>query len=458
MSHQIPSSLLSSLQDVKGFDLSAFIDAHNNENTVTSIRLNPNKKIDVAKSNLSISANVPWSSHGYYLTERPSFTTDPFFHAGAYYVQEASSMFLEQCINQTCELDKSLKVLDLCAAPGGKSTLIQSLISSDSLLVSNEVIKSRVNILSENITKWGAVNTVVTNNDPKDFQRIPSFFDLIVVDAPCSGSGLFRKDPNAINEWSEDNVTLCCQRQQRILADIIHSLKPNGTLIYSTCSYSINENEHISDWLIENYQLESVSIQLNQDWNIIETISNEKKAFGYRFYPDKVKGEGFFIAVFKKPDVPFTNKFVKPKSKLEFISKTEMMGIKNWINEDNSLTFFKWQQNIIAFRENLIDDLLQLQSSLYIKKAGVNIGSTIRNELIPSHDLAVSTILNNNIIAVDLSKEDSLQYLRQQNIGRTIDERGWILIRFEGIALGFIKAMPNRINNYYPREWRIINK
>ena len=173
--------------------------------------LNPDQKYE----------RVPWSSSGYYLPERPFFTFDPLLHAGVYYVQEASSMFLEQALKQTVSLDQPLKVLDLCAAPGGKSTLLQSLINSDSLLVSNDVIRSRANILEENLTKWGAENVVVTNNDPKDFTRLENFFDVIVVDAPCSGSGLFRRDPEAINEWSVQNVALCSQRQQRILADII---------------------------------------------------------------------------------------------------------------------------------------------------------------------------------------------------------------------------------------------
>ncbi|MES1226926.1 MAG: RsmB/NOP family class I SAM-dependent RNA methyltransferase, partial [Bacteroidota bacterium] len=234
MSQQLPHALIASLQTVKGFDKDAFVQIHESGEQITSVRVNPNRTFNVEYSTLNVQGKVPWSSNGYYLSERPSFTTDPLFHAGAYYVQEASSMFLEEAVKQTCDLSKPLKVLDLCAAPGGKSTLLQSIISNESLLISNEVIKSRVNILSENITKWGAANVVVTNNDPKDFQRLPEYFDLIVIDAPCSGSGLFRKDPEAITEWSSDNVMLCSQRQQRILADILPCLKPGGILIYST--------------------------------------------------------------------------------------------------------------------------------------------------------------------------------------------------------------------------------
>ena len=338
MEQQLPPSLLASLKNVKGFDLSAFTIAHKTQNQISSVRINPAKIFDINKSVLNVDSKVLWSSNGFYLKERPSFTIDPFFHAGAYYVQEASSMFLEEVLKQSCDLNASLKLLDLCAAPGGKSTLLQSLISNESLLVCNEVIKTRVNVLSENITKWGAVNTVVTNNDPKDFQRLPEYFDVIVADAPCSGSGLFRKDPDAINEWSVDNVVLCSQRQQRILADIIPALKPGGVLIYSTCSYSESENETIADWLLNENEYETVQIKLDSDWGIVETQSANNKAFGYRFYPDKIKGEGFFIAAFRKKgdcnnsEKIKTKSFVQagtPKNLIEYIRATRIQKIRS---------------------------------------------------------------------------------------------------------------------------------
>ena len=458
MEQQLPPSLLASLENVKGFDLSAFTIAHKTQNQISSVRINPAKIFDINKSVLNVDSKVLWSSKGFYLKERPSFTIDPFFHAGAYYVQEASSMFLEEVLKQSCDLNASLKLLDLCAAPGGKSTLLQSLISNESLLVCNEVIKTRVNVLSENITKWGAVNTVVTNNDPKDFQRLPEYFDVIIADAPCSGSGLFRKDPDAINEWSVDNVVLCSQRQQRILADIIPALKPGGLLIYSTCSYSESENETIADWLLNENEFETVQIKLDDDWGIVETQSVNKKAFGYRFYPDKIKGEGFFIAAFRKKGDYNNSEKIKTKSRQELISKSQLQYLNNWIQDTNTMAFFKWKDDIIAFPESLLNEISILQSALYIKKAGVNIGSIIREELIPSHELAVSTLIKKDIHSVSWELESALQYLRHQTIPETILERGWLMVKFGGLSLGFLKAMPNRINNYYPREWRILKK
>lgn len=231
---QLPEQLLKSMESVKGFDKEAFDKVHQSGEQVTSIRVNPAKRTEIKSQN----SKIPWADAGFYLEQRPSFTFDPLFHAGTYYVQEASSMFLEQALKQTVDLSQSIKVLDLCASPGGKSTHIQSLISKDSLLVSNDVIRSRANVLKDNIIKWGCENVVVTNNDPKDFSKLENYFDMIVVDAPCSGSGLFRRDPVAIDEWSENNVQLCSQRQQRILADVWPALKKDGILIYSTCSYS----------------------------------------------------------------------------------------------------------------------------------------------------------------------------------------------------------------------------
>ncbi|GAB3814418.1 hypothetical protein GCM10028895_07510 [Pontibacter rugosus] len=224
-------------------------------------------------------------------TRTSFFTLDPLLHAGAYYVQEASSMFLEQALKQSIDLDESLHVLDLCGAPGGKSTHLASLISKDSLLVANEVIRSRASILAENVTKWGSGNVLVTSNDPREFSRLPDFFDVMVIDAPCSGEGMFRKDHAAVGEWSEENVNLCAQRQQRILMDVWDALKPGGLLIYSTCTWNEKENEENIAWLAAQEGVESIKLEVQPEWGIIPTQLNGLE--GYRFYPHRVQGEGF---------------------------------------------------------------------------------------------------------------------------------------------------------------------
>lgn len=458
MSQQLPPALLASLQNVKGFSENAFVQVHESGEQITSIRINPGKILDASQIALLGGVPVPWSSRGYYLSQRPSFTADPLFHAGAYYVQEASSMFLEEAIRQTCDLNAMLQVLDLCAAPGGKSTLIQSLISPQSLLVSNEVIKARVNILAENITKWGAANVVVTNNDAKDFQRFPAFFDLVVADAPCSGSGLFRKDPEAINEWSLNNVALCSQRQQRILADVLPALKPGGVLIYATCSYSESEDEAIADWLVSDCNLSSLKLQLKEEWNIVETKSPIHNAYGYRFYPDKIKGEGFFIAAFKKNISENSSKEIKPKNKPQLLSKTELEIIKPFIKNADDFSFLKWQDEVLTFPSSIYEQVILLQSVLYLKKAGVKMGAIIRNELIPGHELAISTIGSEKLKAVHVDLPTALQYLRRQDINIATDIKGWAVLKYRDFTLGLVKILPNRINNYYPKDWRILNK
>ncbi len=462
----LPELLIQSLKKVNGFDEESFKAVHASGEQITSVRVNPAKMFlqgpvgNAQYSMLNVQVEkVQWCANGYYLKERPSFTADPLFHAGAYYVQEASSMFLEQALQQTVDLAQPIKVLDLCAAPGGKSTLIQSLLSAQSVLISNEVIKTRVNILSENITKWGAANVIVTNNDPKDFQRMPNCFDVIVVDAPCSGSGLFRKDATAIEEWSLNNVQLCSQRQQRILADVMPALKDNGVLIYSTCSYSKEEDENICDWLMEELQMESLPLKTENSWGIVETITENKKGYGYRFYPDKVKGEGFFIAAFKKQTGNnFDSVSAKPKDKPAKPNAKEIDIVKPWLQNAADFFFIKQNEELIAMPLHLQDDFVLIQSSLYIKKAGVRMGAVIREELIPNHELALSTISNATIPSYEVDLETALQYLRKQDIKIETAIKGWALIKYRQLPLGWAKILPNRVNNYYPKEWRILNK
>jgi len=372
-------------------------------------------------------------------------------------------MFLEQALKQTVDPSQPLRILDLCAAPGGKSTLIQSLISNESLLVSNEVIKARVNILEENIIKWGAANVIVTNNDPKDFQRLENYFDVIVIDAPCSGSGLFRKDPSAIEEWSENNVQLCSQRQQRILADSLPALKDGGVLIYSTCSYSEKEDEEIGDWLFEQLAVESLQLATEEVWGIVETQSEKHKTWGYRFFPDKLKGEGFFIAAFRKKQEESSKsqdsgRKQRAKNKAQILVKEEIEILRSYLKHPDDFFFIKQKEDVLAIPLHLSDDLALIQSALYIKKAGVKMGKVIRGELVPDHELALSTIISSSVKRIDVDLETALQYLRREEIQVDNSETGWSLLTYLHMPLGWIKILPNRVNNYYPKEWRILNK
>jgi len=441
---KLPQLLLDSLASVKGFDKEDFIKVHESGEQVTSIRVNPFKEFGI--SNLKF--QIPWTEYGYYFETRPSFTFDPLFHAGCYYVQEASSMFLEQALKQTVDLSQPLKVLDLCAAPGGKSTHLFSLISKESLLVSNEVIRSRANILTDNIMKWGCSNVIVINNDPRDFQRLENYFDVIVVDAPCSGSGLFRRDPEAIEEWSEQNVALCSQRQQRILADILPALKNDGVLIYSTCSYSTEEDEEICNWLTEEFQISNLKFKIEDGWGIIETEQ------GYRFWPDKVKGEGFFIACFRKTGGNDEEAYL-PKIKPGKFSVREMEILNKNVNAEG-LAFLRHEEIIYTVPENLLADINFLSSKLRVVNCGTRIGEIIKDKLIPDHALALSSIISDKTSRIELDHERSIQYLKKKELRLETDKKGWTLVTHQGHHLGWINILPNRINNYYPKELRIL--
>ena len=240
---------------------------------------------------------VPWSANGIYLAERPTFTFDPLFHAGCYYVQEASSMFVEQVLKTY--VSSPVVMLDLCAAPGGKSTAARAVLPDGSLLVANEVMRNRVQILAENLIKWGNTEVVVTNNDPSDFAALPGMFDVVLTDVPCSGEGMFRKDAVAVEEWSADNVQICRQRQRRILADVWTALKPGGLLIYSTCTYNREEDEDNVAWIARELGAEVLEVPVRPEWNITGNLT-EADFPVYRFLPHKTKGEGFFLAVLRK--------------------------------------------------------------------------------------------------------------------------------------------------------------
>ncbi len=408
--------------------------------------------------NLASATKIPWSSSGYYLPERPAFIFDPLIHAGAYYVQEASSMFLEQAMLQTTDLQQPLRVLDLCAAPGGKSTLLQSLISAGSLLVSNEVIKSRAAILEENCIKWGGANVIVTNADPSAFERLPNFFDVIVIDAPCSGSGLFRREPEAIGEWSEQNVALCYQRQQRILASALPALKEGGVLIYSTCSYSKEEDEDIADWLMDTFTVDSLPLQTNASWGIVETRSDKHQACGYRFFPYNTKGEGFFISCFRKQESGSHSAKPPKKSLLQKASRNELAIIQPWLQPGSPMQLWKQKEELLAFPQQLEKDLLTVVEHIYVRRAGIALGKIAGNDLLPDHALALSTIISPSIVAVTLKKDQAIQYLRREEISVSALHKGWTLVQYEHYNVGWIKVLANRINNYYPQEWRILKR
>jgi len=444
---QLPQKLLADLKKINGFDEQSFIEAHQ-QVAVTSVRLHPIKKSSVVTDN----EQVPWCGYGRYLDKRPVFTLDPLYHAGAYYVQEASSMFLQCVLEQVLPARENLRVLDLCAAPGGKSTLIASLLDKSSLLISNEVIRTRASILEENMTRWGYMNTLVTSNDPKEFSKLGAYFDVVVVDAPCSGSGLFRKDAHALNEWSEANVQLCCQRQQRILADIWPAIKEDGLLIYATCSYSPQEDEAILDWLANEFDVETMQLNVPTEWGIVHVVTEKEKINGYRFFPDRVKGEGFFIAALRKREVTSAIRYPKYRT----VKDEQIKNKAGYLLTENAIRYVQsGAENYSAIHELHEADLHLVREHLYLRKTGLSLGVPMAKEWVPSHEAAMSVDLAHTVQRVAVDKEQALKFLKKEEMHLPPMEKGWNIVTYEGLGLGWIKNLGNRVNNYLPKHWRI---
>lgn len=444
---RLPEDFQSAMEKKLGSGFPDFLSALTQEPPV-SIRINPNKAAPVKTD-----GGVPWTEFGKYLDSRPAFTFDPLFHSGCYYVQEASSMFLEQAFRQVVDLNKAITVLDLSAAPGGKSTHILSLLNANSLLVSNEVIRSRASILNENIIKWGCSNVIVTNNDPEHFQSLPGFFDVIVVDAPCSGEGLFRKDPQAVDQWSPENVALCAARQKRILADIWPSLKENGLLIYCTCTHNEQENEENLAWLAREHEVEFISLKTEEGWGI-EEVSKDK-TIGYRFYPHRVKGEGFFLSVMRKNEGTEPMR-IKLKQKLTRPPKKYIQNLSEWIKNSEAFEFFQHNEFVFVLPKERVQETEIIGQQLRIVNPGTTLASVKHEKFIPEHSAALSIHLHQtHFPKLSFTYDDAIKFLRKDVLGPVDAPIGFCLASYEDIPMGWVNNLGNRINNLYPNEWRI---
>lgn len=447
-----------------------------------SIRINRTKSRPTELESALLN-RLPWCADGFYLDRRLTFTFDPLFHAGCYYVQEASSMFVEQVLRRYVA-DTPAVMLDLCAAPGGKSTHARTLLPEDSLLVANEVIRNRSQILAENLTKWGHPGVVVTNNDPSDFASLGDFFDVILTDVPCSGEGMFRKDPGAIDEWSLENVEICWQRQRRIIAHIWPCLKPGGILIYSTCTYNTKENEENVQWICDAYGAQVLPVDLPADWHITGNLLPGTDFPVYRFLPHRTRGEGFFLAALRKPETDesaprsqtdFSPNFPKSasvrnssaysskKSKkggstpLSLVSKEQLALAKSWLSEPDAFTFSVEGTVISAFPSRYNAELTALQASLRSVQAGITLAEVKGKDLIPHHTLAMSRAMKPDAFPIEeVAYEQAIAYLRKEAISLSeTAPRGYVLLTYQSIPLGFVKNIGNRANNLYPQEWRI---
>lgn len=398
---------------------------------------------------------VPWSSLGCYLEERPAFTFDPLFHGGAYYVQEPSSMFLEQALSVAAkECGPLERCLDLCAAPGGKSTLLRSLLPEQSLLVSNEVVGQRAQILLENILKWGNPDCVVSNSEPSAFAALQDFFDAVVVDAPCSGEGMFRKDNPALQMWSPANVRKCADLQRRIVADIWPALRSGGFLIYSTCTYNLHEDEENVDFFCKELGAEVVEVPVAEDWRITGNLAAGPQPV-YHFLPHKTRGEGFFLALLRKTGTGETNPTKRKSRQNPFKPLPKEAAGK--LNAQTGWKTFEQEDTLFAVRYNLCDAVARLLPAVRVLSAGIPLMQRKGHKMAPHHGLAMSTELQRGSFPeVDLDREDALDYLRRMALPLpAATPRGIVLLTFRGLPLGFANNLGAHANNLYPQNWRI---
>lgn len=394
---------------------------------------------------------VPWAAQGRYLASRPVFTADPLFHAGCYYVQEASSMFVEQVVKQY--VDKPVRALDLCAAPGGKSTHLLSLLPQGSMLVSNEPMPLRAQILAENITKWGNPVSMVTKNMPSDFAGFKDFFDFVLVDAPCSGEGMFRKEPKAVEQWSVSNVEMCAKRQKEILADIWTSLRPGGLLVYSTCTYNSEENEQNVRWITEELGAEALELDIPADWGVTGSLVDDKLPV-YRFIPGVAEGEGFFLAVLRKDG---DGVLAQPRhQRWQQVSAKIKAEVEAYVQDSESFDFVMNGDMVTAFPKEHTAAMIALQQKLCVLHCGLPVATVKNNKLLPMHSLAMSVSLRKEAFnVVELELEQALMYLHRETLSLSSQPIGYLLLTYKNVPIGFVKNIENRANNLYPAEWRI---
>lgn len=418
---------------------------------VRSIRTNDRRQGSKDKGLLQLQDNVNWCPYGHYVTipENFRFVDDVAFHSGGYYVQEASSMFLWKVLEE--KVSRNAFVLDACAAPGGKSTLINQYLSDDGFLVSNEFVAKRCNVLIENMMKWGRDNWIVTNEGLGKYERLGETFDAVVVDAPCSGEGMFRKEPETISEWSMENVMMCQTRQREIVRSAWKTLKEGGLMVYSTCTYNAIEDEENVEWIVRELGGVVEDIAMEEEWGVVKARSG-----GYHFFPHKVKGEGLFVALLRKErrteDRRLRTKDGGRKTKDKVLNAEWLCNGDEYIVTELNGEYWAVRKRFGEIVEKV------MTAGLNVRAFGVEYGMMKGKDIVPAPGLALSLALDETKFqTMNLDHETAMKYLRCEAIGAEGTERGMVLVKSEGYVLGWAKNVGNRCNNLYPQYWRIRN-
>ena len=441
----LPEAFIEQLQSLLPDEWKALAEAITTTEPSVAVRVNVARGVGVPEG----ARRVPWCEQGFYLADRPSFTFDTDWHAGRYYVQDASSMFIAHVIKHL--VHGPVRYLDLCAAPGGKTTAAIQALPPRSLVVANEIVPPRARVLADNVIRWGHPRCVVTSNAPAQIGKLTHFFDVIAADVPCSGEGMMRKDDEAVAQWSPALVEQCAQRQREILTDAWAALRPGGLLIYSTCTYNRQENEEIADFIVNQLGATSLEIPIEPSWNIHPAIGSECHC--YRFMPHRVDGEGLFMAAFSKDgNNPRQDIRVKDKS-----AKKCDETVKNWLSVPNDYIIDQQGDLVIAVPQDVSREVAALRSTLNVLHAGVELATVMGRKTVPHQALAMSLARAENTFSTcEVDYAMALRYLRGESI--TIDApRGYVLIAHQGAVLGFANNLGNRANNLYPKSQRILS-
>lgn len=473
----LSDNFLDELKAIEGLDADALVKALDTPPSV-SIRLNNRKLLD--GPDFPDMEPVDWCADGRYLSERPKFTLDPLLHAGAYYVQDASSMIYQQIVDnlvRRLEADNGsqpLVALDFCAAPGGKTTAMINALPDGSTVVANEFVASRGKILRENLEKWGYPCVITTGAASSQYASLPPTFDIIAVDAPCSGEGMMRKDDDARRQWDESLVDSCVRLQREILSDLVGCLKPGGYLIFSTCTFNLSENERNSQYICRELELRPIKID-SLDIHGIEkpgrALLSDVEAL--RFMPHLTRGEGLYVSIFRKPDCPATEalcspvkdrfkKRVNPRKGANELTDPMRRELNGWCRPEVSMRFElsgTLVTAIPAISACIVDKLRQHR--INVTGEGLPIaelkGRSPKMELVPDSRFALNLAMRQDAFAeAELSEEDALRFLRRESfrLGENIP-KGYVVVKYIGMPLGMMKNLGNRANNLFPSAWRI---
>jgi NOL1/NOP2/fmu family ribosome biogenesis protein len=396
------------------------------------------------------------------LPERLPFTFDPALHQGLYYVQDAASMAIAAIVSHLSEDGCPLRYLDSCAAPGGKTTAAIDALPAGSLVVANEYDFRRANILAENVAKWGNPRVVVSRGDTAKLSALGGFFDIVAADVPCSGEGMMRKDAEAAAQWSPALVAECAARQRQIVDNVWSALRPGGYMIYSTCTFNRDEDEDIVDYIVSEYGAHTIAIPaLDEHPEIAPAIFGDNRC--YRFIPGRTRGEGLFVSVLQKPEDAATGKPKKVKQRdnktKSALTAEHTKLAKAWLQGDYDFRLAADGESLYAVPKDITDAVSLLSSALDVVDLCLCVGRIKGRDLIPSQQLALSLALNRSAFArVDVDYETALTYLRRETIAAPEGApRGFNLLYFDNVPLGFVKNLGNRVNNLYPAPWRILS-